>query len=140
MAARETIAINNNAKRVIGGTIRSKVRAGRSLFHPLTAENNSAGDFVKISPMWPVLPTVALGLCTLSRGRKRTRHNCRGAEHWRMPRGREFKAKFQVLDDKSTGEVRRSNDISRQGHSAPNKLAGRAIAFRPSGRTQFFTR
>jgi hypothetical protein len=51
IAARKTIAVNNNAKRVIGGTIRSKVSASRSLLPPLSAENNKAGDFVRISPM-----------------------------------------------------------------------------------------
>jgi hypothetical protein len=58
MAARKTIAINNNAKRVIGRTIRSRVRASRSAFHTLTAEYDSAGEFVKISVV-----AVALSVC-----------------------------------------------------------------------------
>src|SRR5258708_12413437 len=53
IAGKKTIAVNNNPKRVIGGTIKSRVSASRSLFHPLAAENNNAGDFVSINPMWP---------------------------------------------------------------------------------------
>ena len=42
-AVRNTIAVNNNPKSVIGGTIRSRVSASRSVLRCLTAENSNAG-------------------------------------------------------------------------------------------------